>query len=207
MMRAIIRTLAFLAFGLVAAGTPSLAAPQPASASSVVKTFYDNLLDTMKQGEKLGFEGRFKKLEPAVKTAFNLPLMARFSAGPAWQTAQPDAQQKLLDAFTTFSVANYASQFKKFDGEKFEVIGEKPATGGGMIVETRLIPNGEAPVTLNYLVKADEKGQMRIVDVLLDASISQLATRRSEFTSIIKREGFDALISSITEKNRKMGVS
>lgn len=191
---------------------PSFAAPAKAtqaakvSATDVVQKFYDRLVDTMKDGEKLGFAGRFGKLEPAVKEAFDLPFMARLSVGPSWQQAQPAEQQKLIDAFSAFSVANYASQFTKYDGETFEVIGEKPATGGGTIVETKLIPNGEGPVTLNYLVRADENGQLKIVDVFLDASISQLATRRSEFTAIIKRDGFAALISSIVEKNKKMGV-
>jgi 6-phosphofructokinase 1 len=47
---------------------------------------------------------------------------------------------------------------------------------------------------LNYLVKTDEAGKLRIVDVLLDASISELATRRAEFVSVVKREGIDALV-------------
>jgi phospholipid transport system substrate-binding protein len=160
----------------------------------------------MKQGERLGLEGRFKKLEPAVREAFNLPLMARVATGSAWQTAQPADQQKLADAFSTFSTANYASQFAKYEGERFVVGKEKPAAGGGTIVETKLIPKDGEPVTLNYLVRADEKGQPRIVDVYLDGSISQLAMRRSEFTAIIKENGFSALIASINDKNKTMGV-
>jgi len=177
------------------------------TASSVVKTFYDRLTDTMKQGESLGYAGRYKKLEPAVKAAFDMPLMTKFAVGPAWQGAKDDEQRRLISAFTAFSVANYASQFKKYDGEKFDILGEKPAAGGGVIVETTLTPEGEAPVSLNYVVREDASGKLKIVDVLLDGSISQLATRRSEFNAIIKRDGIDALITSISEKTKKMGVS
>lgn len=184
---------------------PSAASAAEQSASALVKGFYDQLVSTMKQGEALGFDGRFKKLEPVVKSSYNMPLMTRFAVGPGWATAQPAQQQKMIEAFATFSAATYASRFTKYDGEKFEVIGEKPASGGGVIVETKLTPKDEAPVSLNYVVRNDETGNPKIVDVLLDSTISELATRRSEFSSIVKREGIDALIRMLNEKSKKMG--
>jgi phospholipid transport system substrate-binding protein len=198
-----------LALGLfmspASAAEKAAPAHQDVSATALVKNFYAQLTDTMKQGEQLGFAGRVKKLEPVVKATFNLPLMARFSAGPAWLKATPVEQDKLVESFSAFSVANYASQFAKYDGEKFDVLGEKPASGGGIIVETTLTPKDSGPVTLNYLVRPDEKGQPRIVDVYLDASISQLATRRSEFSAIIRDGGWDALLASLAAKTKKMG--
>ncbi len=188
------------------AAAPAHAETAAASATALVQNFYAQLLDTMKQGDKLGFEGRYKKLEPTLQATFNLPLMARFAVGPGWISATPAAQQKLVDAFSSFSIATYASRFKKFDGEQFDVIGEKPAAQGGVIVETKLTPKGADPVTLNYLVRKDDKGALRIVDVYLDAAISELATRRSEFTAIVKREGFDALVLSLESKTKKMGA-
>lgn len=193
-----------LSFSLVP--QPVKAETTATPATTLVKNFYAQLLETMKQGEKLGFEGRYKKLEPTIKSTFNLPLMAHFAVGPGWNTAAPAAQQKLVDAFSNFSIATYASRFKKFDGEQFDVVGEKPAAQGGVIVETKLTPKGSDPVTLNYLVRPDEHGALRIVDVYLDAAISELATRRSEFTAIVKREGFDALVQSLESKTKKMGA-
>lgn len=174
------------------------------TASDVVKGFYAALVDTMKQGPELGFEGRYKKLEPEVTKAFNLSLMARYAVGPSWAKASPEDQQNLVKEFSNFSVATYASRFSKFDGELFEVKGEK-TTANGIMVETHLTPKDSEPVTLNYLVRKDEEGALRIVDVYLDASISELATRRSEFSSVVKREGLAALISSLAEKTKKMG--
>lgn len=181
------------------------AAAVDTNASVVVKNFYDQLTSTMKQGEKLGFDGRFKQLEQAVSSAYNMPLMTRFAVGPAWSTAQPEQQRKLIDAFAAFSTATYASRFKKYDGEKFEVTGERSANGGGIIVETKLTPKDSEPVSLNYIIRNDENGKPRIVDVLLESTISELATRRSEFSSIVKREGIDALINMLNDKSKKMG--
>ncbi|NTU77221.1 MAG: organic solvent ABC transporter, partial [Alphaproteobacteria bacterium] len=138
-----------LAFGLFLAAPANAQTGTPADAQGIVKNFYAALENTMKEGDALGFEGRFKKLEPTVKSSFNLPLMTRFAVGPSWTKATPEEQEKLIVAFSDFSVANYASRFPRYGGEKFDVTGEKPAAGGGIIVETKLTPNGSDPVTLN----------------------------------------------------------
>lgn len=172
--------------------------------TALVKDFYTTLVETMKEGPKLGFDGRYKKLEPAVTKTFNLGGMARLAVGPAWLKASPEQREAMAKAFSDFSVATYASRFKKFDNETFTVTGEKQMPDGSTIVETKLTPDGEAPVILNYMVRKDETGAPRIMDVYLDASISELATRRADFSAVIKRDGMDALIASLKDKVKKM---
>lgn len=175
-----------------------------ASASSVIKSFYATLSETMKQGGALGFEGRYKKLDPAVRSTFNLPLMTKFAVGYTWSRATPEEQNQLISAFSKFSVATYASRFTSYDGEQFIVMDEKPAPDG-MTVETKLQPKQGDAVSLNYLMRKDENGAWRIVDVFLNGSISELATRRSEFGAIVQREGIQSLLNSLSEKSRQMG--
>ena len=52
---------------------------------------------------------------------------------------------------------------------------------------------------LNYLLRQNA-GIWRIFDVYLDGSISELATRRSEYTSILDDQGFDGLIDRLEER-------
>lgn len=181
--------------------TPAHATVSP---DKVVKDFYNSLQKTMKQGEKLGFDGRFKKLAPAVKKTFNLPLMTRYSVGRTWSKATKSEKKQLIQAFTNFSIATYASRFKKYDGEKFEVLSFAPSGKKATMVVTHLTPEGEAPVKLNYLVRKDKKGVYRIADVYLDASISELATRRSDFSAVIRRDGLSALITMLQNKAKAM---
>jgi phospholipid transport system substrate-binding protein len=192
--------------GASAAAPSSVPAPAVVSgkATEVIKNFYIQLADTMKQGDQLGYAGRYKKLDPAIKSAFNLPVMTRFAVGLEWEKATPDEQKQLISAFSDFSVATYASQFKSYDGEMFKVIDEKPEAEG-VLVETQLLPKDGDPIILDYLMKPDEQGNMRIIDVLLQGAISQLAARRSEFTSIVRREGIPALVNSLGDKTRQMG--
>ncbi|MGB4102025.1 MAG: ABC transporter substrate-binding protein [Alphaproteobacteria bacterium] len=182
-------------------------AEKAASASDVIKGFYGKLQSVMQNGTKLGFQGRYDALKPAVERAFDLPVMTRFASGSGWYKAAPEQQAKLVRAFGEFSVATYASRFKAFNDEKFIVMGEKPATGGGVLVETQLVPFGDPPVSLNYLMRRDASGQWRINDVYLAATISEMATRRSEFNAVIKSDGFDALIDNISLKTKSLHSS
>lgn len=192
-----------------APATPSVVVAPTAQGSAVeaIRAFYVQLTDAMKQGDQIGYSGRYKKLEPAIKTAFDLPLMTRFAVGPEWAKATPDEQQQLVSAFSDFSVATYANQFKSYDGEVFKIVDQKPAPDGGVVVHTQLVPKDGDAVALDYLMKPDEKGSVRIVDVYLDGAISQLAARRSEFTSIVRRDGIPALVNSLGDKTRQLGPS
>jgi len=46
--------------------------------------------------------------------------------------------------------------------------------------------------------------EWKAVDVFLDGTISELASRRAEFTSILKSGGPDALISSLRQQGDKL---
>ncbi len=116
------RILVLLAF--VALLAP-LSAHADTPAQSVVRDFYTQLEKSMKQGGQLGFSGRYKQLAPVIRAAFDLPLMARMSVGASWSSASPQEQADLVDAFSDYSIASYASQFAAYAGEKFTIAGEK----------------------------------------------------------------------------------
>jgi phospholipid transport system substrate-binding protein len=178
-------------------------APTKSSASDVVSTFYHTLTVVMKEGDTLGFQGRVNKLESAVGKAFSASDMTRVSYGPSWVKASPEQKEKLTNAFHNFTVANYASQFKKYDGEEFNVTDEKAGpTAGTRIVETTL-KSGNETHQLNYLMV--KSGQSwKIADVFVDGAISEMATRRSEFGSVIRTSGADGLLNVLEQKSKQL---
>ncbi|MGB9153185.1 MAG: ABC transporter substrate-binding protein [Alphaproteobacteria bacterium] len=176
------------------------------AAEAVVRGLYTQLEASMKQGSQLGFSGRYKQLDPVIRASFNLPLMTRMAVGASWASASPQEQTELVAAFSDFSVASYASQFAGYQGEQFTIVGEK-TSDAGILVETRLTPKDGDAVALNYLMRPDKNGNYRIVDVFLNGTISQLATRRAEFSSIARRDGISALVTSLGQKSKQMGPS
>jgi phospholipid transport system substrate-binding protein len=182
-------------------GAESRAAAMP---TATLKSFYDSLLAVMKDGQKLGFAGRRQKLAPAIGQAFDLSLMTRLVVGLPWPGLAADDQKQLVAAFTDFSVATYANQFDDFSGERFEVDPRPaPAPGNDVIVKTRLIQSNGEPVQLDYLLR-QEQGEWRIIDVFLSGTISQLAARRSEFSSILREQGARGLIAILKEKTQAL---
>ena len=76
--------------------------------------------------------------------------------------------------------------------------GHQPSASG-VIVKTRIVKGSGEAVGIEYLMRQDGD-DWRISDVYLDGSISQLATQRSEFGAILRREGFDGLIAMLHRK-------
>ncbi len=184
-----------LALGIVAAGT---AAASPASPQDTIRGFYATLLATMKEGPALGQNGRYARLAPVVDQVFDIPLMTRLAVGPSWAGLTPTQQRQVTEAFAHYVSATYADRFDRYSGDQLQVIGEQPY-GEQVIVQTQIVKPGDDPVSINYLMGRNE-GSWQVADVYLDGTISQLATQRSEFYSILRREGVDGLIMRLNHK-------
>jgi phospholipid transport system substrate-binding protein len=194
-----------LAIALSVSGTGGPHAQETAP-KAVVAAFQDRLLATMKDGPTLGFEGRYQRLLPAMGEAFDLEQMARIVVGSRWTKMSAAERTQVVDLFRQFSVSTYASEFTEFGGERFEIGGEREQPGLGTIVETRLVLNDGQAIALNYLLR-DTAAGWRIVDVYLAGTISELARRRDEFGSIIRRQGVDGLIALLKKKNEELAGS
>ncbi|HKE38667.1 MAG TPA: ABC transporter substrate-binding protein [Casimicrobiaceae bacterium] len=209
MMRIRSRTIAvlwiMLATGTLLAGWATLASPQTDEDPAVrqLRSFYDVLLDTMKQADKLGIKGRYDKLTPVIRATFDLPAMTRIAVGPSWSSIGAEQQSQLLESFTRMTIATYANRFDGFSGQRFEVEPGSEARATGRVVHSKLVPSSGEPVALNYLMR-ESGGSWKIVDVYLKGTISELATRRTEFTAILKEGGPSALISSLRQQGDKM---
>ena len=196
-----------LAAGLFAAvaAEPLLAgaATDSSSAAAAVTSFCDALLGVMKEGQSLGFKGRYDRLNPTVRSVFDLPLMTRLMVGPQWTSLTPAQQQQLVAAFSDFSAATYASRFDDYSGEQFQVDPKPTPSSGGVIVHTKLLKSDGDPVDIDYLLR-ESAGAWRIVDVYLSGTVSELATRRSEFSSVLRRGGPEALLDVLQQKTAEL---
>ena len=71
--------------------------------------------------------------------------------------------------------------------------------GRDVVVETRIAPARGDPTRIDYVMR--ETNGWRIVDVLLDGTISRVAVQRSDFRSLLGGSGdAQALISSLERK-------
>jgi phospholipid transport system substrate-binding protein len=181
----------------VAISAASAAAPS-VSPQDGLRSFYGTLLATMKDGRTLGQSGRYARLAPVIGRLFDVPLMARLAVGSSWASLPPTQQQRVTEAFGHYISATYADRFDSYSGEQLQITGEQ-LYGAEVIVQTRIVKAKGDTVSLNYRMH-ENAGSWQISDVYMDGTISQLATQRSEFHSILQREGVDGLILALNRK-------
>jgi len=168
------------------------------TAKQVVEKFQSELIAVMKDGKKLGYAGRYEKLSEPISNSHDLTKIARIVVGKEWEKLSEDQQQKLTDIFIRLSISSYAHNFKDYSGESFEFDSEEDTTRGGVVVHSRLVIPNDKAVKFDYMLK--EKGNSwRIINIIANG-VSDLALKRSEYTTILQREGFDVLMTKINEK-------
>jgi phospholipid transport system substrate-binding protein len=188
----------------LAASLPSFAAtPSATGARTLIDGFHGKLLDVMKNAKSLGISGRFTRLEPEVSRRFDIPLMMALATGKHWREANPADRKRLVDAFQRFSAATYASRFSDFSGQSFETVAIQPGPRKTQLVQTRINRPDDTPVAITYVTRATEAA-WRIVDILLDNGISELAIRRSEYRSILNSDGVEGLVRLLDSKTKNL---
>jgi phospholipid transport system substrate-binding protein len=186
---------------MVLLGSLPLQAQATSAAAAHIETYYRELMPTIRQAGRLTVRERDKRFAPAITAAFDLATMTRLAVGPAWKSFSAAQQAAVQEAFTRFIVADYASQIDDYSGERFVVDPQTSpvSRGSAEIVKTRLLQPGGRTVSINYLVRGG-----RVIDVYLNGTISDLATRRDEFASIIASGGADGLIKRLEDRTRSL---
>lgn len=182
-----------------AASPPAAVAPTTSSPVPVIEAFHAGLLQIMKDARTLGFQGRIDALEPLMAKTFDLDFMASKTVGRHWAPLSPADKRRWAETFTRFTTANYAGRFTGYTGEEFVTLGVEEAASNTRLVRTKIVVPGDEEVELNYRVILKEGG-WRVVDVYLNGKVSELALRRSEYASALKRDGFERLVASVETK-------
>jgi phospholipid transport system substrate-binding protein len=181
---------------LAAAAGPSAAAEGP---SAVIGKLNQTLLEVMRQAEVLGAHGRYDRLETPLRESFDFPRMASIAAGRHWQGLGPAQKRRLEEAFARMSIATFAARFDGYSGERFVIEGEEESLRGAVLVRSHLIKADGEAVAIDYLLSRRD-ATWRIIDVFLEATVSELATRRAEYGAVLANEDLEALLRRIDER-------
>lgn len=170
--------------------------------TDVVQAFNDVLLQSMQQGQALGFDGRFGLIRPVYEDTFAWQAMARFAAGKFWSTLSPEDRKAYLHAYRDWSVATYADRFHTYKGQKFAVLPPEKDDGRRVAVVSRLTKSNGDEVDLTYKLRSRGKA-WQVVDIHV-RGVSQLAMTRSQFVSVLEDQGLPALLNQLKEKTMEM---
>lgn len=127
--------------------------------------------------------------------------MGRFVMGKYWRQASPEQQNRFLKLYKEFLLINYLPHFRNYTGEKQQVSGLIDEGDGDYLVRTKIVrPNKSTPVNVDYRIHKTGSGSPFYIFDIVTEGVSVVTTHRSDFGSVIAREGIDGLIKRIETK-------
>jgi phospholipid transport system substrate-binding protein len=168
------------------------------SATQLIENLHAELLTVMKQANELGYEGRYQRLDPIVTSSYDLPFIAKFVMGRQWKTLSAEQKSEFVKTFTKLSIAIYAANFSGYSGERFKTISNEELRKGRLLVKSVLIRSSGGEVTLDYVLHQRED-RWRIINAIAEG-VSDLSLKRADYSSYLKKKGFDGLIIKLNEK-------
>ena len=112
-----------------------------------------------------------------------------------WQPEEKDVEWT-REQFKRMSVGTYAARFDGYSGESFKTLDTKDGPRKTKLVKTHIVRPEDTPVKLTYVMQQSGP-EWRIIDVLLDGSISEMAVRVSEYRNILRSKGAGALATAL----------
>ncbi len=160
----------------------------------------DKLHTSIKEiSEKKIDKNNINYFDRIVSNTYDIKKMSKIILGKFWSESKAHDKAKFVEKFTLYISSNYINRFKdkkdfNYEYEDIDKIGENYR------LAHTIFKFGETEkLKVNYmLIKKDDK--WLIFDVLLNGSISEIATKKSEFHETLNNGGITSLISLI-DKN------
>jgi phospholipid transport system substrate-binding protein len=186
---------ALISFGVRGAAQ---AAPDPAAER--VEALCNGVLEAVKQAKGATLAARARALQPVVEKGFDLEVMAQFAIGEPWTKMTAKDQAAVVSALTRYTSARYAQEFDAFTGQRCTVDAGVTTRGPDKLVKSQIVDAGGA-TAVNYRLRAFG-GEWRVIDVFYKG-VSQLATQRADFASVVQSGGAPGLVSKLNELTAK----
>ncbi|SEN25846.1 ABC transporter substrate-binding protein [Nitrosomonas marina] len=173
--------------------------PELDSAQSTIDFLQQSLLHVMREGEQLDYSERVEFLTSVVNQTHDIDLIIKTILGASlWHELDTMQQNLIIETFRKLSIATYAGRFKQYNDEQFEFIEQRDLPRNQKLVRSRLNKGDGGAVNFDYVLHQPEEHWL-IVNILFDG-VSDLAIKRSEYRSILQREGFQSLIDMLNVK-------
>ena len=191
--------LALLAAGLLPLGWRAAgAAPSADAARALIEEVSAEVLAILSD-QALADRQKFEALVVLLERPIDLDLVARLILGRHWRTANDTQRQQYLELFREYALANLASKLHLYRGQSFEVTGAKVVSDKDALVTSRILSDGEPPLQVDWRLRERDGAGPVTIDLIVEG-VSLIVTLRSEFASVIERQGFDGLLTELRQR-------
>ncbi|MCS4504730.1 putative phospholipid-binding protein MlaC [wastewater metagenome] len=205
MLRRLCLTLALLPVVLA----PALAGAAQQSPQDLVKdTTHEVLaaLEAHKQEIKGDPGAVYRFVSDLVLPRFDFQLMSRFVLGRHWNDASAEQRARFVEEFKGLLIRTYGTSLSEYSNEKVKFPPMNADTSRGRVtVPTEIVRSDGPPVPVNYSLYKNDSGEWKVFDVVIEG-VSLVQNYRSSFGDEVSRNGLDALIKRLAERNAERGV-
>ena len=210
------------AIGLSGTGTPhnliavlctliALLITIPAQASSQIDAA-NRLIDNMVQDvehylltDSGNITKRRENITKLLDTHFDIPGIARFSAGPYWRVANEEERVTYTQSMREALIGTIARNFDQLVGLRFTII-DSQAKGSRMVLVRGTFGDKAGkrpPIAVGWRVVTPHPAPAKVLDVEIE-NISMLVTQKQENVAIIRKNGgrFSALIEAMRQRQQ-----
>lgn len=128
---------------------------------------------------------------------FDVPRIGRFLIGKSWRKADSDMRAAYLTTFESYLLSIWANRLGTYSGNG-KVKNEQPLKDGSFLVRVVIDLSGTKKLNVGFRV-SDKSGSYRIIDVMME-NVSLLVAMRSDFKSVIMKQGIEGLIAMMKAK-------
>lgn len=141
---------------------------------------------------------KFVQTKTIVSDIFDYEKMIRIIYGRNWKKIEINKQNELKEIFLDYMSYNYTKRFSGIKKLDFKIINNNLIEKKSLVNSLLIIDNKEK-INISYLCVVDSKNE-KIFDVIIDGSISEISTKKSEFSKLIKSGGPNGLIEALESK-------
>jgi phospholipid transport system substrate-binding protein len=139
----------------------------------------------------------------ATDAVFDWKAMARQTLRQHWEERTPAERDEFTRLFAELFRHAYVTRLSLVDASAFEYTGETIA-GQQATVDTRVVTRRGSQIGVTYALGRDSEQAWRVRDVRVEG-ISLLDNYRTQFTSIIARSSYGALVERLRTRAREQG--
>jgi phospholipid transport system substrate-binding protein len=185
---------------LIAASALLLAVAAPAEKPrDFVQEMADEVLAVLKK-QDLGPDAKVEAIEEIAYARFDFETISRLVLARNWRKMSPPQQEKFIQEFKKHLSVTYGKNVDDYANEVVQITGDREEPRGDWTVQTKIVRGRSAEdIFIDYRLRAKD-GQWRVIDVVVER-ISLISNFRSQLQEIASRDGIDAMLAMLEEKN------
>lgn len=139
-----------------------------------------------------------KRLDALFQASVDTPWIAKFVLGRYWKDATNEQKTEYTELYKLFLINSYVPKFREYNNQKLNLKNVISESSTEFVVQTEIEAENGAPVRVDYKVRQDGRN-FKIYDIVAEG-VSLITTQRSEFSSILSRNGVQDLIEKLRAK-------